>query len=173
METVGIGQAEIDITRVADTSIVVLTPGMGDEIQVMKAGILEAADIFVINKADRNGATGLKAELELMLEMKSNSPDGWRPNVVLTEAIYDKGTGELAGEIFRHREFLISSGELEARRKQRARQELIEAIESSVKNYIDAEIDKDYLEELIDNIVQRKTNPHSAASKIINQSIKW
>lgn len=171
VETVGIGQAEIDITRIADTSIVVLTPGMGDEIQVMKAGILEAADIFVINKADRNGAAGLKAELQLMLEMKPNLPGGWKPNVVLTEAIYGKGTGELAGEIFRHRDFLTSSGELKARRKQRARQELIEAIESSVKNYIDAGIDKDYLEELIDNIVQRKTNPYSAASKIINQSI--
>lgn len=170
VETVGIGQAEIDITRVADTSIVILTPGMGDGVQIMKAGILEAADIFVINKADRNGADKLKMELQLMLEMKAE--DGWRPNIVLTEAIYAKGTAELVEEIFRHRQFLISSGELLARRKQRAKQELIEAIESSVKNYIDAGIDKSYLEELIDDIVQRKTNPYSAASKIINQSIK-
>ena len=172
VETVGTGQAEIDITQVADTSIVILTPGMGDAIQMMKAGILEAADIFVINKADRDGASNLKMELQVMLEMKVNLPGGWRPGIVLTEAIYDKGTGELVEEIFRHRQFLISSGGLEARRKQRAKLELIEAIESSIKNYIDAGVDKDYLEKLIDDLVQRKTNPHSAALQIINQSIK-
>jgi LAO/AO transport system kinase len=171
VETVGIGQAETDVTRITDTSIVILTPGMGDGIQIMKAGILEAADIFVINKADRSGADGLKMELQLMLEMKAISPNGWMPNIILTEAIYAKGTAELVKEIFRHRQFLISSGELEKRRKQRARQELIEAIESSVKNYIDTEINKEHLEELIDDIVQRKTNPYSAASKIISQSL--
>jgi len=172
VETVGTGQAETDITRVADTSIVILTPGMGDAIQMLKAGILEAADIFVINKADREGADNLKMELQAMFEMKANPPGGWKPGIVLTEAIYDKGTGELAEEIFRHRQFLISGGGLEARRKQRARLELIEAIESSIRNYIDAEIDKDYLEKVIDDLVQRKSNPHSAALKIISQSIK-
>ena len=172
VETVGTGQAETDITRVADTSIVILTPGMGDAIQMLKAGILEAADIFVINKADRDGADNLKMELQAMFEMKTNPPGGWKPGIVLTEAIYDKGTGELAEEIFRHRQFLISGGGLEARRKQRARLELIEAIESSIRNYIDAEIDKDYLEKVIDDLVQRKSNPHSAALKIISQSIK-
>jgi len=172
VETVGTGQAEVDITRVADTSIVILTPGMGDAIQMLKAGILEAADIFVINKADRDGANNLKMELQVILEMKANPPGGWRPDIVLTEAIYDKGTGELAEEIFRHRQFLISSGGLEARRKQSAKLELIEAIESSIKNYIDAGIDKDYLEKVINDLVQRKANPHSAALKIINQSIK-
>lgn len=169
VETVGIGQAEIDITRVADTSIVILTPGMGDAIQMMKAGILEAADIFVINKADRDGANNLKMELQVMLEMKANLPGGWRPGIVLTEAIHDKGTEELVEEIFRHRQFLISSGGLEKRRKQRAKLELIEAIESSLKNYIDERIDKGYLEKLIDELVQRKTNPHSAALEIINR----
>jgi len=172
VETVGAGQAETDITRVADTSIVILTPGMGDAIQMMKAGILEAADIFVINKADRDGANNLKMELQVMLEMKANPPGGWKPGIILTEAIHDKGTGQLVEEIFRHREFLISSGGLDTRRKQRANLELIEAIESSVKNYIDARIDKDYLEKLIDDLVQKKTNPHSAALKIINRAIK-
>jgi len=172
VETVGIGQAEIDITKVADTSILILTPGMGDAIQMMKAGILEAADIFVINKADQDGAINLKVELQVMLDMKSYLPSNWKPAIVLTEAINSKGIEELVEEILRHRQFLISGGGLEKRRKERARLELIEAIESSIKNYIEAGIDKDYLEKLIDDLVRRKTNPYSAALKIINRSIK-
>jgi len=168
VETVGSGQAEIDIVRVADTAILVLTPGMGDEIQMMKAGILEATDIFVINKADREGADNLKTALEVMLGMKPCLPSEWQPSIILTEAISDKGTEELADETLRHREFLISSGELERCRKERARLELMTAIEGSLKNYIYQRIDKgDYLEKLIDSLVHKKTNPHSAAQEII------
>ena len=168
VETVGTGQTELDITKVADTSVVILTPGMGDEIQMMKAGIMEAADIFVINKADKEGANNLQRELEVMLEMKSYSPNEWKPGIVLTEAVY--GTEELAKVILRHREFLVSSGGLERRCKQRVELELIEAVESSLKDYIHQQIDKgDYLETLIDDLVQRRTSPHSAALQIINR----
>ncbi len=170
VETVGTGQAEIDITKVADTSIVILTPGMGDEIQMMKAGILEAADIFVINKADREGADKLERELAVMLGMKSYPSDEWKPSIVLTEAINNKGTEELAAAILRHREFLISSGGLKGRRKQRAKLELAEAIESSLKDYIYQQIDRDdYFEKLVDKLAQRRTNPHSAAAEIIGR----
>lgn len=173
VETVGAGQAEIDIVRVADTAVVILTPEVGDEIQVMKAGILEAADIFVINKADRGGADNLKRRLEVMLGMKAYLPGEWKPGIILTEAIFNNGIEELADEIRRHKEFLISSGELERRRKERARLELMVAIEGSLKNYIYQRIDKgDYLEKLIDSLVNRKTNPHSAALKIINRFSK-
>ena len=169
VEAVGSGQGEIDITRITDTATVILTPGMGDEIQMMKAGILEAADIFVINKADKDGANNLKTGLEAMLEMRVHLPGEWRPGIILTEAIYSKGTEELAGEILSHKQFLISSGELEKRRREKAKQELIDAIESSLKDYIYQRLDKDsYLEKLVDDLVQRKTNPQSAASKIIN-----
>jgi LAO/AO transport system kinase len=173
VETVGSGQAEIDIVRVADTAILVLTPGMGDEIQMMKAGILEATDIFVINKADREGADNLKRGLEVMLGMKDNLPGEWQPSIFLTEAISDKGTEELADEILRHREFLISSGEMERCQKERARLELMAAIEGSLKNYVYQSIDKgDYLEKLIDSLVHRKTNPHAAAQEIIERFSK-
>lgn len=173
VETVGAGQAEIDIVRVADTAVVILTPEVGDEIQVMKAGILEAADIFVINKADRGGADNLKRRLEVMLGMKAYLPGEWKPGIILTEAIFNNGIEELADEIRRHKEFLTSSGELERRRKERARLELMVAIEGSLKNYIYQRIDKgDYLEKLIDSLVKRKTNPHSAALKIINRFSK-
>lgn len=173
VETVGAGQAEIDITRVADTSIVVITPGMGDEIQMMKAGILEAADIFIINKADREGTDNLKSQLEVMLEMKVYPPDEWKPSIVLTEAIHDKGTEELVAAIFRHREFLVSGGGMDKRRRERAKLELIEAIEGPLKDYIYQQIDKgDYFDKLVDDLVQRKANPHSAAVKIIEQFSK-
>jgi len=125
VETVGVGQAEVDITKVADTSILIMTPGMGDAIQMMKAGILEAADIFVINKADQDDANSLKVELQAMLSMKSYLPGDWEPAIVLTEAINGKGIEELLDEISRHREFLTSSGGLEKRRKERARLELV------------------------------------------------
>lgn len=172
IETVGTGQAEIDVTKIADTCILILTPGMGDAIQMMKAGILEAADIFVINKADQDGASNLKLELEVMLGMKSYLASDWKPPIALTEAINSKGIEELVGEILRHRQFLLSGGGLEKHQKERAKLELIEAIESTIKNYIEAGIDQDYLEKLVDDLVRRKTNPNSAALEIINRSIK-
>lgn len=168
VEAVGSGQGEVDIARVADTSIIVLTPGMGDEIQMMKAGILEVADIFVINKADREGADNLRTGIEVMLEMKTHLPGEWKPGIILTEAVSDIGTEQLAEEILRHREFLTSGGELEKRRRERAKLELTMAVESSLKNYIER-MDKDYLAKLVDDLVYRKTNPRSAASKIIAQ----
>jgi LAO/AO transport system kinase len=167
VEAVGSGQGEVDITKVADTSILVLTPGVGDDIQMMKAGILEAADIFVINKADKNGAENLKAKLEVMLGMKAHLPDEWESGIILTEAISGKGSEQLVEEIFRHRAFLISSREQEKRCKERAKLELMMAIESYLKDYIER-IDKSYLEKLVEDLAHRKINPQSAASKIIN-----
>lgn len=172
VETVGIGQAEVDITRLSDTTLFLLTPTAGDGIQMMKAGILEAADIFVINKADQEGAERLKIELLTMLTMKSHSANEWRPPIVLTEAVKGKGIDELVGEILRHKEFLAASGEMEKRRKERARLELVEAIESSLKDYIDAEVDKALLEKLVDDLIHKRTNPNSAASDIIDRSVK-
>jgi len=170
VETVGAGQTEVDVTKVADTSIVILTPGMGDEIQMMKAGLMEAADIFVINKADKEGVDNLQHQLKVMLEMKPYLPNEWKPSIVLTEAVYSKGIEELMEAVLSHREFLISSGNLEKRRRQRVKLELIEAVESSLRNHIYQQIDEgDYLERLLDDLVQRKTNPHSAALQIINQ----
>jgi LAO/AO transport system kinase len=171
VEAVGSGQGEVDIARVADTSVMVLTPGMGDEVQMMKAGIFETADVFVINKADREGADNLKTSLELMLNMKTYAPGEWQPCIVLTEAIHNTGTEQLANEIYRHRDFLTSSGRLEKRRKERAELELSWAVESYIRKYIE-EVDKDYLAKLVDDLVHRKTSPHSAAAKIVNLSRK-
>lgn len=166
VETVGSGQIEIDIVRATDTTIVVLTPGAGDEIQMMKAGILEAVDIFVINKIDRGGADHLRTDLEAMLMMKDNKVDEWPPAIVLTEAIHDKGTEELMQAILAHKEFLVSSGGMQIRRRERARLELIEATEGLIKDSIN-KIDRgDYLERLVDKLVEGKTNPRRAALEI-------
>ena len=172
VETVGSGQIEIDITRAADTTLIVLTPVFGDAIQMMKAGILEAADIFVINKADKGGADILRTDLEAMLSMRVHLSNDWQPGIIITEAIYGKGTEELVEEILRHREFLTSSGELEKRQKERVKLELMETIESFLKDFIH-EIDKgDYLARLIDSLIQGKTNPHLATLEITNRLAK-
>ena len=165
VETVGIGQAEIEITKITDTSILVLVPGWGDTIQLMKAGILEAADIFVVNKANQDGAESLKMELEAMMSAKYNVP------VVLTEAIINQGTEQLAEDILKHKEMLISSGKLEMRRKERAKHELIAAVESSIRSFVETGMEKD-LERLTDDLLQGRTDPNSAAQEIINRSIK-
>ena len=169
VETVGAGQSEVDVARVSDTVIVVLSPASGDEMQMIKAGIMEVADIFVINKADKDGAYNITSAIEFMLGMKTTLPTEWKPAILLTEAIWNKGIAELAEEILRHRDFLISSGELEKRRKERAKLELIVAIESFVKHYVYREIDRGGLEKLVDEVARRKTSPYSAALKIIDK----
>ena len=166
VETVGSGQIEIDIVRASDTALVVLTPGTGDSIQMMKAGILEAVDIFVINKADMEGAERLKAELELMLKEKSKSTGVWQPEIVLTEAINDRGTGELVEAIMNNKEFLVDGGGLIQRRRQRVRLELLETVEGHIRDLIRQLDGGDFLEKLVDDIFQGKTNPQHAALEI-------
>ncbi len=172
METVGSGQIEIDIVRAADTTVVVMAPGAGDEIQTMKAGILEAADILVVNKADREGADHLKADLEAMLNTKDRDLAGWQPPVVLTEAVNDKGTGELAGAIENHREHLVASGEMPQRRRERIKLELMEAVEGLFKDFVQRHEGGDYLEKLVDDLLAGKTNRRHAALEITGRLAK-
>ncbi|MBI4267354.1 MAG: methylmalonyl Co-A mutase-associated GTPase MeaB [Chloroflexi bacterium] len=167
VEAIGSGQGEVDVAMVADTSMLVLVPGMGDEIQMMKAGILEVADIFVINKADREGTDNLNMALETMLGIRNRRTDDWKPKIVLTEAISDKGTEQLADEIMEHKAFLCSSGQMAVRRRERAKLELTVAVESALRNHLE-QMDQCYLDQLVDDLAQRKTDPRSAALKVIN-----
>ncbi len=166
VETVGSGQIEIDIVKASDTTLVVLTPGAGDEIQTMKAGILEAADILVINKADKEGADRLKTDLESMLTLKDPRSEEWRTPVVLTEAVNDKGTQELAGAIAGHRDFLVESGGMAGRKRERAKLELLEAVEGYIRDFVHRLDGGNYLERLVDDFLQGKTNPRRAAREI-------
>ena len=165
LETVGSGQVELDIVRAADTTVLVMAPGAGDEVQTMKAGILEAANIIVVNKADREGAESLKIDLEACQGTADST--GWRPPVLLAEAINDKGTAELAAAIIRHREYLVAGGEMPRRRHERARLELLGAVEGFVRDGLRELEESGRLEKLVDDIQQGRKNPRAAAQEII------
>jgi LAO/AO transport system kinase len=169
VETVGSGQIELDIVKAADTTLLVLAPGAGDEIQTMKAGILESADIIVINKADKEGVDRLKVDLEAMLTLKTRRPGDWLPPVVLTEAINDKGTEKLAESIQKHREYLNASGEMPKHCRDRVKLELLAAVEGHIKDLINQLDGGDYLEKLVDDLSQGSTNPQKAALEIISR----
>ncbi len=166
IETVGSGQVELDIFRAADTTLVVLTPGSGDDIQMMKAGILEVVDIFVVNKADKEGAGLLQADIESMLSMAGNRSDAWQPPVVLTEAINDKGTGELAGAISEHHDYLTSGNGIEAKRRVRIRLDILENLEGVFKDFICSIQDSELLRKQVDDLLRGKSVPRRAAGKM-------
>ena len=166
METVGSGQVEIDIVKAADTTLLVLAPGAGDEIQTMKAGIIESADIIAINKADREGADRLETDLASMLAMKARHEGEWLPPVVLTEAVNDKGTDELGTAILKHREHLKNSGGLPLRRRERAKLELLETVDGLIKDTVHNFDGGEYLEKIVDEMQKGKTNPYRAAQEI-------
>ena len=169
LETVGSGQVEIDIVKAADTTLLVLAPGSGDEIQTMKAGILESADVIAINKADTEGADRLLSEIESMFSMKALNSNDRIPPVVLTEAVNDKGTDELASALREHRDYLKSSGGLPLRRRARAKLELQEIVEGHIKDMLYNLDGSDFLEKLIDELETGKTSPHRAALEIISR----
>jgi len=127
VETVGVGQAEVEIASLADTTLVLLAPGMGDAIQAVKAGILEIADVFVVNKADRPGADATYRDIQGMLGLGERAPGGWRPQVVRASAVRGEGIADVMAAIEKHRAWLETSGELRRRRERRAAVE-IEAI---------------------------------------------
>jgi LAO/AO transport system kinase len=169
VETVGSGQVELDIVKATDTTLLVLAPGAGDEIQTMKAGILESADVIAVNKADKEGADRLKSDLESMLAMKLRISSDWQVLVILTEAINDKGTEELSAALLKHSEYLKQSGELPKRRRERAKLELLETIEGNLKEMIRNLDGGDYLEKLVDAVQKGKQNPQSAAAEIFTR----
>lgn len=167
VETVGTGQGEIEVSKISDACVIILSPGGGDEVQMMKAGIMEVADIFVVNKADKEGAFEVKQKLESMIQGRAFLNE-WKPRVILTNAIGDKGIEELTESVFEHRNFITVNGELEKRRQERARTELMDTIKNSVEKYIYQATSKDaYLEELVSKVASREVDPYTAASEIL------
>ncbi len=168
VETVGVGQSEVDIVKTADTTVVVLTPAGGDSVQTIKAGIMEIADIFVINKADLPGSERTAGEVSAMLDMKGHYH--WRPPVIPTVTLREEGIDELWQSIQRHRSFLEDSGRLHTVRKERVNRELTEQVEYLVKNNVWEQIRKhNPLDKLIEEIVLRKRDPYSTARYLLSQ----
>ena len=172
VETVGVGQDEVEIARNAHTTVIVLIPAMGDDIQAIKAGILEAGDIFVINKAEREGSDRSLNDLITMIEMGKEQDEGndWQPPVLKTEALMDKGIKELLEEIEKHRNLLMgSANEINLRRrKDRAREELAEMVKSRLIQEVFARIEEgDEFESAVESIVRGETDPYTASDELV------
>ena len=167
VETVGVGQTELDIMDAADTVVVVLVPEAGDAIQAMKAGILEIADIFVINKADREGADAVAEDLKQMLRLNPKN-EWWEIPVLTTEAINNVGIDELYEGIKNHRKALEEAGQLDIRRKAQRRAEFLQVVERSVRERILALIEKnEQLMVSLKRVEQGEIDPYSATDDLL------
>lgn len=165
VETVGTGQDEVDIINAAHTSIVVTVPGLGDEIQAIKAGTMEIADIFVVNKSDREGADMAVSELRAMLDLADKR--GWKPPVVMTAAIEGAGIADLVEKIDEHYRYLKDNDLLRPWLERRAEMEVVNIAKDIVARDV-AEMKKsEAYRKLLEEIVEKKTDPHSAADKIM------
>lgn len=168
-ETIGVGQVELDVANACDTKVVVLVPESGDSIQAMKAGLLEIADIIVVNKADREGADRLVMELEFTSKLRKNK-DGWHYPILETEATADKGVAELVTTILEHKKWLEITGNLEIQRKKRIKARLEELIEERIKEHLRRKIFKETnLDVVIDKIYNKELNLFEVAGEIANK----
>jgi len=169
IETVGVGQDEVDIVRTADVSVVTLVPGTGDEVQALKAGIMEIADIFVINKADREGADRLAAAVEANLTLGTVPADAWRPPVLQTTATEGTGVAELVDTIWRFRG--RSAGAQASRRRSRSEYRLRELVSQRFMDHLERDIlAPGELAATVDRIAARELDPYSAASDLLRRA---
>ena len=164
IETVGVGQDEVEIARTADVSVVVLVPGMGDEVQALKAGVMEIADIFVVNKADREGADRTVAEIESLLGLHAYQDGEWRPTVVRTEATTGRGIDELVDHITR---FRAQSPNLELRRRTRVHTQLRAILAARLLQQVESGMSELEMGSLVDRIMARTIDPYSAADEVL------
>jgi LAO/AO transport system kinase len=170
IETVGVGQDEIDIVRTADVSVVTVVPGTGDEVQALKAGIMEIADIFVVNKADRDGADRTVASIEALLSLQTFSASQWRPPIVKTEATTGKGVPELLSEIDRFRA-RTESGQ-GTRRRARAEWRLRELLAQRFLHQVERRVlQAGELEQTLDRIAAREIDPYTAVDDIVARAM--
>jgi LAO/AO transport system kinase len=168
IETVGVGQSEVEIAGLADTTMVLLAPGMGDGIQAAKAGILEIGDLYVVNKADRDGAEQVRRDLRSMLALAERPEGAWKPPIVLTVAQQGDGLDRVVEELDRHRSWLQDSGELERRRTRRARDE-IEAIAVTALRARWGDVHgRSELDELAAAVAAGDTDPYAAADELLD-----
>ncbi|HET6699626.1 MAG TPA: methylmalonyl Co-A mutase-associated GTPase MeaB [Nocardioidaceae bacterium] len=169
VETVGVGQSEVEIAGLADTTVVLLAPGMGDGIQAAKAGILEIGDLYVVNKADRDGADQVRRDLRSMIALaeRDESEDYWKPPITKTVAQTGEGVDEVVERIEQHREWMERTGELERRRVRRARDE-VEAIAVTALRERWGDVHaRTELDELAEQVARGASDPYSAADQLL------
>jgi len=165
IETVGVGQVEVEIAGHADTTIVVVNPGWGDSVQAAKAGLLEIADIFVVNKADRPGVNDTVRDLQGMLELSGKRE--WRPPIVQTVATTGDGVDALYDAIVAHRAHLESTGEADVRRRARLRDELRGMVRARLEERVDAVCDGPEFDAAIDKVAARTKDPYAAVDALL------
>jgi LAO/AO transport system kinase len=169
IETVGVGQDEVDIVRTADVSVVVLVPGSGDDVQTLKAGIMEIADIFVVNKADRDGADQVVNSVIASLSLQSFAEGEWRPPVLETEAVNGVGVERLWDEIQRFRQH--ASNQQRQRRKASHESRLRELLAERLLEHVETRLPPGEFERLVEAVADRKTDPYSAAARLMSQAL--
>src|SRR5512134_386234 len=171
IETVGVGQDEVEIVKVAHTNLVLVVPGLGDDIQAIKAGILEIADIFVVNKADREGADKTRREIETMISMGEYGEGMWKPPVLPTVAATDTGTAELLEEVERHREYVFQEPHIARYRREKARVELLEILKARLIEKAVSDLDSHgLLEPLLADLARKRKDPYSISEKVVDHS---
>ncbi|MBB3093252.1 LAO/AO transport system kinase [Actinoplanes campanulatus] len=167
VETVGVGQAEVEIASLADTTLVLLAPGMGDAIQAVKAGVLEIADVFVINKADRPGADATYRDIQGMLALGERGPNEWRPQVVRAIAAKGEGIDDVVAAVGKHRDWLESTGNLRRRREHRASAEISALALGTLRARIGDLSGGTALPLLAARVVDGEIDPHAAAAELV------
>ncbi|MFI7546345.1 methylmalonyl Co-A mutase-associated GTPase MeaB [Actinoplanes sp. NPDC049599] len=167
VETVGVGQAEVEIASLADTTLVLLAPGMGDAIQAVKAGILEIADVFVVNKADRPGADATYRDIQGMLSLGERAPGDWRPLVVRAVAVRNEGIDDVVAAIDKHRAWLASSGRLQAAREARAAAEVEAIALGTLRARLGSLREGTALADLAARVAAGRLDPYAAADDLI------
>lgn len=170
IETVGVGQVELDVVDTCDTTVVVFVPESGDSIQAMKAGLMEIADILVVNKSDREGAESMVFELESILDLKRGKI-GWEYPVISAQAVNNIGIEKLLQKIFDHRQFITENGFFEKHRKEQIKSEIKKLIEHKLKEITDKKVGKIFdIEKIVEKVLARKDDPYSASERFLKEA---
>ena len=172
LETVGVGQSELDIVQAADTTIVVLVPESGDSVQAMKAGLMEIADFFVLNKSDRPGADQAVASLQTTLMMKDHDENSWMPGIIKTVASENKGLNDVLNEIDRHRNFMQDKKFFLSKREKQAKNRIKEIVEEKLREELWSESGEKSLNSTLEKVILGNLSPYHIAEEIIENFIQ-
>lgn len=170
VETIGVGQTELDVMSIADTIVVVLGPESGDSVQAMKAGLMEIADIFVVNKADKEGAKRMAAEISAMLELKENYPEGWKPPVLMSAASKGEGIDQINAAIARHRAHQFNTPPQRSRRRQIRRSELFDVLEYHLKTRLESCFETEPFSDYVKEVEEGIMSPYEVLDRMVGEN---